>query len=108
MTLLMFNLFRKMHFKNGVINFLASLTLLAYLLHENIIFRNYTRPLIWEAIYTSIGFNNVALISFVYSLALFVAVFGIGIIYKLFVQKWICRFSEKISDGLYEKTNIQY
>ena len=45
------NLMRMCKFSSKVINYVSSLSMLIYVIHENILFRTYLRPLIWEAIY---------------------------------------------------------
>ena len=45
----LFNIMRRLTFKSKVINYISSLSLLIYIIHENINLRNFLRPSIWNS-----------------------------------------------------------
>lgn len=51
MSIAMFNIARNIHFKNRFINYISKLSLLIYIIHENIILRTYFRPAMWNYVY---------------------------------------------------------
>lgn len=91
------NLFRGIKWHSKVINYLSSLSLLIYVIHENILFRSKIRPLIWNVINTYFGGDNVLIWIGIYVLALFLASYVVAIIYDIFLRKLI----RKITDYLY-------
>lgn len=91
------NLFRGIKWHSKVINYLSSLSLLIYVIHENILFRSKIRPLIWNVINTYFGGDNVLIWIGIYVLALFLASYVVAIIYDISLRKLI----RKITDYLY-------
>lgn len=91
-----FNLFRSMHFKNLMVNYLSSLSMLIYLIHENILFRTYYRPVIWQWIYKTYGYNRILLYTLVYVIMLFIASALLGVVYKESIQRFVSYLSNKI------------
>ena len=86
----------KSNFESKCINYIASLSMLAYLIHENILFRTYTRPLIWEYLYRTYTFDYVVLLDLVYAFVLFIIVVIISALYKETIQKLVTKVSNKI------------
>lgn len=83
--------------RNKGINYLSSLSLFIYLLHENYLFREYTRPYIWQWIYTTFGYKHVILLDLGFAVVLFLVATIISAIYKETIQ----RLFSKVSDKLY-------
>lgn len=108
MSIAMFNIARNIHFKNRFINYISKLSLLIYIIHENIILRTYFRPAMWNYVYKRFGYSDVIqwvfIISFIISFIIFI--FGIlcSILYVLTLQ----RFVNKVSGKLYEVVRIKY
>ena len=104
MSISMFNIARNNHFKNRFINYISKLSLLIYIIHENIILRTYFRPAMWNYVYKRFGFSDV--IGWVLIIAFIIFIFGIlcSILYVLTLQKFV----NKVSGKLYEVVRIKY
>ena len=96
-SIAMFNLMRGVHFKNSFINFVSKLSLLIYIIHENIILRTYYRPYMVNYIYENFGYSNI--IAWVFAMAIVIFVFAVmcAMIYVMIAQKVVL----KISNALY-------
>lgn len=91
------NLMRKTKFVCKPINFVSSLTMFIYVIHENILFRQLIRPIIWNSIYQSLGYSLIFVWVALYALCLFVASIIISVIYKFTIH----RLTTKISHILF-------
>lgn len=92
----MFNLFaNKKEYKNKAINYISSITLIIYMVHDNYLIREYVRTAYFSYIYTKYG-----TISIIYCilLALIMAIVSviIGMVYKETIQKIIHKLGEKV------------
>ena len=87
-----------------LINYVSGLSLLIYLIHENLLFRTFTRPAMWQYLYANYGYSHVVLLDLVFSLALFLASVVISAVYKATIQKLVV----KISDALYRQISKGY
>lgn len=95
-----FNLARKIRFENRTVNYVSGLTLLIYVIHENIIVREYYRPKVWNCIYEHYGYGHVILWLFVFAAILFTAALTVGIAYRLTLQKQVIWCSNFLYDRL--------
>lgn len=104
MSIAMFNIAKNIHFKNRFINYISKLSLLIYIIHENIILRTYFRPAMWNYVYKRFGYSDV--IQWVFIISFIIFIFGIlcSILYVLTLQ----RFVNKVSGKLYEVVRIKY
>ena len=104
MSIAMFNIARNIHFKNRFINYISKLSLLIYIIHENIILRTYFRPAMWNYVYKRFGYSDV--IQWVFIISFIIFIFGIlcSILYVLTLQKFV----NKVSGKLYEVVRIKY
>lgn len=104
MSIAMFNIARNVHFKNRFINYISSLSLLIYVIHDNLIIRTYFRPAMWNYVYTNYGYNN--LIGWVFILVVITFLFGIiaAALYSVTIQEFV----KKISNRLYESLKKKY
>ena len=100
----LFNIFRDKNFVNKTINKWSSLTLLIYILHENIIFRTYLRPYIFVFIKDNFGYKYIVLWILVISIALFLVSSLIALIYTKTLQK-ITKYIAGKFEKLYDKIN---
>lgn len=100
------NLFKRLKFTNKTINYVSSLSMLIYLIHENYLFRTYYRLAIWQWIYETYGYENILLITIIFVILLFLTSMIVSIIYKETLQKLIAKISMKIY-ALLEK-NMAY
>lgn len=96
-SIAMFNIARNIHFKNRFINYISSLSLLVYIIHENLILRTYYRPAMWNYIYTHYGYDHIW--GWLFVLVFVVFLFGVFVaaVYAGTIQKVV----KKISDKLY-------
>ena len=96
----LFYLFRKMEFKSTFINSISALSLYIYLIHENLLFRLYTRVYIWHHIYEKVGYTFIVLKILLYSLLLFVVSVLISFIYRLTIDRIVRKFIEKVFNNV--------
>lgn len=103
MAITMFNIFRNMKFKNKFINYISSLSLLIYIIHENLILKIYFRTALWNFMYNEFGYSHVVFWILVLSLSIFI--FGIlaAIVYTLVLKKTVIKISNNIYDILRKK-----
>ena len=91
------NLFINRNFINKIINYIASLTLLIYIIHDNVLLRNYVRSWYYSKIYLTYGYNHINLIIIFTAIGMMVASIILASIYKETIQKIV----RKICDYLY-------
>lgn len=92
----MFNIARNIHFKNAFVNKIASLSLLIYIIHENLILRTYFRPAMWNYIYINFGYANI--VRWVLAFGVIIFLFGIicALIYSIIFRRIVNKVSEKL------------
>lgn len=93
----LFNIFKMKQFNNKYINYIASLSLYFYLIHENFIFRTYVRPLFYKIVFQ---YGHILFWVLVEAVVLCIGGVVFSIIYKETIQKATRRISTKISDFL--------
>ncbi len=81
MAIASFNLFRNISMHSGAVNHISGLTLYIYIIHENILFRTYTRPMIWNKLIGRYGYDHIMIFAICYAIVLFVSALAIGEIY---------------------------
>ena len=93
----MFNLARNLSFQNKKVNYISSLSLLIYVIHENLILRTYFRPLIWIYIFQNWGYQHV--LTWVLVVSCLVFIFGL-----------LCAFtySFTIKKGMFKPIHCMY
>jgi hypothetical protein len=94
----MFNLFKNLDFRNLLINRWSSLTLYIYLLHENILVREYLRLHIWAWIERTFSYAYVVVEAIIYAIVLFLAATILSIVYKYTIR----RITNYIANKIYE------
>ena len=90
----MFLIASKIELKSTVINYISSLSLLIYILHENIILRTYFRPIMINYIDTHFGYSNISFWVFVCAVLLFIISVIITALYQKMFQKYIKQASK--------------
>lgn len=101
-ALSLLNLFGKLDLKNCAINFISSLSLLVYVIHENILFYTYTKPYVFSIIYYNFTYSYIALWCLLGALltlilsALIAALFKISI--GKLIEKACFKLEAKITD----------
>lgn len=96
-SIAMFNVAKNIHFENKTINYISKLSMLFYIIHENLILRIYVRPAIWNYIYQNYGYNYIVCWALFLSLGVFLFSFVTAVIYKNSIGKMV----QKVSDWLY-------
>lgn len=104
-----FNVFNNMNIKSAIINEFASVTLIIYVLHENILYRNKIKPQIFEYLYNEYTYCHLVLMMLIIATITFSVSMVIALVYKhtfrkivLFVvDKWSVLFM-KVTDKLLE------
>lgn len=85
-------------FTSKYINLVSSLSLFVYIIHENIIFRSYTRIHICESLLVKYDRNNVIVISLLLAVLLFLFSSVISFVYRKTIQHWTKKISVHISN----------
>jgi hypothetical protein len=85
-----------MKFKSRFINYISSLSLLVYIIHENIILRNYYRPFFINWLYETFGYSQVVLLMLAVALAIFVGTTIVAFIYDKTIRRFVRKLSEVI------------
>ena len=85
----LFNLMRARTFFSFKVNKVASLMVLVYLIHENLLFKTYVRPYGWVWIYENYGYDLLFVWVALFSLGLFVASLLLAVIYTRTVGKLV-------------------
>ena len=96
-SIALFNLMRKQTYKNKVINYISSLSLLFYIIHENCILRTFLRPAMWDYIYQNFGYDNILLWVF----AMVAVIFLSGMIVSFIYDQTLRPLTRMISNKLY-------
>lgn len=88
--------FLQLNIHSKMINEISGLSLLVYLIHENILLRTYVRPMIWQYIYTHLGYDRLLLWDIVYAILLFGVSLLISFVYKCTIQKLVLMISKRL------------
>ncbi len=102
----LFNIFRQIKFKSSVINYVSSLSLLVYILHENYIFRRYFRINLMYNMWCRTGQINILVFVIGFGIGLFIVTILIAMVYKQLVQPWsskIGAYLVKCAYAIYNK-----
>ena len=104
-----FNLAKSYVYRWPAVNFVASCSMLIYIIHENSLLKVYYRPQWWNYIYHHFGYDHILLWALIMTVVLFVISFLCSIIYKQTFQKatrfvcdWVYSYIAKIY-GRFEK-----
>lgn len=102
-SIAIFNIFNNFKEKNNkVINYISSLTLLLYIIHENILLIRYIRPLYYIYIYNNFGYNYIIIWVLLFTLLWFVFSLLLSILYERSIYKIVDKTSAyltKLLDG---------
>ena len=91
----LFNIISTKNFYNKNINYISSLSLIFYLIHDNYIFRTYIKPIFYENVFQ---YGHILSWVFLEGLMLFVGGMILAIIYKETIQRLTKKLSKKLSD----------
>lgn len=92
----MFNIFRELKFQSKIINYIASLTMLIYIIHENYLFRRYLKAALLYDFWVISNKMNIVLFIMIFSAVLFIASTIIAIVYNKLFQTSVHKLAEKI------------
>ena len=93
----MLQIARSIKFRNIAINYVSGLSMLVYILHENIIIRTYFRPQIINSIHTHFGDSQIAVWVVCVALLIFISSVIVAAIYRETLQLIV----RKVSNGLF-------
>lgn len=96
-SIAVFNIMHKCTFKNFTVNYISSLSYLIYIIHENLILKNYFRPIMVNYIYVNYGYKYLVF----WVLVMIMIVFFFGLICAIVYDKVLRRFIKSINNSLY-------
>ena len=79
-----------------IINYISGLSMFVYLIHENYLFRRYTRPAIWQYLYLNYGYAHVVILDIAFAVVLFLLSLVVSAIYKETLQRLVAKVSNKL------------
>ena len=89
-ALCLFNILRTWSFHNRAINRFASLSMLIYLFHENIMVRTYFRPMYYQHIYVTYGYDHLLLWVCLFTCILFFFFFLVAFLWQKTAEQLLC------------------
>lgn len=96
-AIFLFYIIKKKPLDNVVINYISKLSLLIYLVHENILVRLIARPFAWNLICERYGIDHRVLMVLIVSLLIFAISLIICMVYKFLLQKFVYTCSDIIN-----------
>jgi hypothetical protein len=97
MAAALFNIMRNIHFTSRAINYTSGLSLLIYIIHENILVRTYFRPFLWHFIYNHYGYNHLFALTFAYTAGIFAVSAVLAAVYSLTIEKAVIKISDSLT-----------
>lgn len=79
-----------------IINYISGLSMFVYLIHENFLFKVYTRPAIWKYLYLNYGYSHVVMLDIAFSVVLFLVSLVVSAVYKETLQHLVIKVSDKL------------
>lgn len=85
------NIARNTNFRSKLINHISGLSYLIYIIHDNMLLRTYYRPMLWEFVYKTFGYEYLLL--WILVISLFVFTFGLcsAFLYEQTIQRVVTR-----------------
>lgn len=99
------NLFKMINMQSKFVNIVSSLSLLIYIIHENILIRRFYRPIVLNKIYEIYGNSHIIFWIFALAIATFIISAMIAFLYSKTLQKLTRRMSNEIYPMLVDKYN---
>ncbi len=97
-TFALLNLCEMLKFKSAPVNYISSLSLLIYIIHDNLIVRTYLRPFLINLIYEKSGYGNKVLFVLLFAGATFLFSLAVAFLY----DKTLRRPFKTVSGKVYE------
>ena len=82
---------------NNIVNYIARLSLLIYIFHENLLLRTFYRPQMWNYVYKQFGYEDIL----IWTLILVVLVFSFGLIASIIYRNTMEKIVTSVCDWLY-------
>lgn len=101
-----FNLARQRKFANPAINGVSKLSLLIYIIHENIFLRSYFRPMMWQYIYETFGYKYIVLWVFAMVAVIFAVSLIASVAYQLTLHRVVKIISKRLAETLAKAYNL--
>lgn len=95
-----FNLFGKLNLKSRAINFISSLSLLIYVIHNNVLFRYETVAYAYSFIYHKFTYSRIALWCLTCATVTFILSTGVAALYKITIDKLTSKLSLKLENKI--------
>ena len=92
----LFNLLRARPFVNARVNHCASLMLLVYLIHENLMLRAYVRPAVWDWVWVTYGYSMLFGWIALFTVVLFVGALVCAFLYRGTLGKLVERLEPRV------------
>lgn len=99
-SLACFNLFVNLKIKNKLINYIASQTLLIYIIHDNYLIREFVRSDWFKYVYKTVGYNYIIFICVLSSMITFVITLMVSSIYKETIRKILIRLCNQTYEAM--------
>ena len=95
-----FNLFGKLNLKSRAINFISSLSLLIYVIHNNVLFRYETVAYAYSFIYHKFTYSHIALWCLAGAAVTSILSTGVAALYKITIDKLTSKLSLKLENKI--------
>ena len=99
----LFNLFRLHHFVNRGINKLAGLSMLIYIIHDDLIFKTYYRPTLLSRFMIKGSHLPIAVNILLFACLLFITCMFVSMIYQLTLQKLVYKVARSFTNMIENK-----
>ena len=96
MVISLFNLTRSLKLHSGIINEVSGLSMLIYILHDNILLRTYYRPRLLLFLYRKYGYAHLIRMVFLVSAGIFLLSAICAWLYRITLQTLVRRCSDKV------------
>lgn len=84
-----FFVFKEIHFENRLVNRVSALSLYIYLIHENLLVREYIRPILWNEFYLTVPYIPVVIVTLAFSAFIATSALLMSCLYRLLTMKSI-------------------
>lgn len=102
----LFQIGRNVYFQSSSVNRISALSLLIYIIHENVLVRTYLRSYLWQRIYTVFGYKHILFWALLFATAVFIVSLILSILFQKTIQRLILYILPGLSvwlDRLYKK-----
>lgn len=97
------NLARNFHFSSKWINYVSGLSMLIYIIHENLLLRMYYRPQMWQYIYTNYGFQHILM----WTAVMVIIVFSFGLLSAILYKESFQRITKNVVEKIVRHFSVK-